>query len=71
MKKANLTVGFLCSDELHFGDDDGGDGAILEACTDGCDLIHDLDALGYLTESGVLTVKVRGILMHDEELGGC
>ena len=32
------------------------------------DLVHDLDALDDLAEGGVLAVKVRRILMHDEKL---
>ena len=32
------------------------------------DLIDDVDAAGDLAEGSILTVKMRSILMHDEEL---
>ena len=33
-----------------------------------CDLVHDVKTLGYFSECGVLTVKVRGLFVHDEDL---
>ena len=41
---------------------------IAKICFCICDLINCLDTFGDLAESGVLTIKMWGIFMHDKEL---
>ena len=44
------------------------DWLILHICRCLCYFVNNLDTLCNLTESGILTVKVRCILVHNEEL---
>ena len=46
-------------------------GSIAVIGGDRSDLVNNLHAGNYLTESGILTVEVGCVLMHDEELAGC
>ena len=41
------------------------------ACLHVCNLVNYVYSLNYLAESGILTVKVRCIAVHDKELRGC
>ena len=36
-----------------------------------CDTVENIEAVCELTESRIITVKVRSILVHDEELRTC
>ena len=36
-----------------------------------CDLVYDIHALDDFAECSVSAIQMRGILVHDEELGAC
>ena len=55
----------------HYLDDLRLEGLVVVVCSCLCDLVYDLDTLCNLTESGIRTVEVRCILVHDEELRSC
>ena len=50
------------------GHDDGDNGAVEAVRANGGDAVYHVHAADDLTEGRVLSVKVRGILVHDEEL---
>ena len=42
-----------------------------EVCCNACNAVENVKSVGKLTECGILTVKVRRVVMHDEELRAC
>ena len=64
----------LLFNNLNLFDNDGINGnVVVPAAAEGsgvCDRVDDLKTLDNLTEARILCVKVRSILVHNEELGG-